>query len=224
MSKIKVFIDCGHGGNDPGACNGYNKEKNITLPVGLLVKENLEKIGKFDVKMSRDYDTYITLEQRSKLANNWGADIFISIHCNSSDNKTANGVETFCYKFKYRKLADAINNGILDYININNRGVKEGNFHVIRETKMAACLTELAFISNTNDLNGLLSYQREFALGITKGILSYYNINTDIIESQPNNEKLYIVSIGAYKDINNAKKDVEELNKKGFNSAYIHTC
>ena len=199
---IKVYIDCGHGGKDSGAVNGVYYEKNYVLSVGLHLKKLLLETCKFSVRLSRETDS---------------ADIFISLHCNSSDNKSALGIETYCYKFKYRKLADSIHNTLIqDKIFTKNRGVKEGNFHVIRESKMSACLIELAFISNSQDLQLLQTKQYEFAKSIYKGILNYYNIKIEV------SDKLYIVATGAYKDIQNAKNDVEELKKKGFNSAYIH--
>lgn len=214
---IKVYIDCGHGGKDSGATNGVYYEKNYVLSVGLHLKKLLLDTQKFEVKLSRETDIYKTLEQRSNEANSWGVDIFISIHCNSADNKNALGIETYCYKFKYRKLADSIHNALIqDKLFTSNRGVKEGNFHVIRESKMSACLIELAFISNQKDLELLQTKQYEFAKAIFKGVLNYFNITVE------SNDKLYIVSTGAYKNIDNAKNDVEELKKKGFNSAYIH--
>lgn len=219
MSKIKVYIDCGHGGKDSGAINGKHQEKTFVLNVGLQLKKLLLDSGKFDVRMSREGDVFCTLDYRTSDANKWGADIFISIHANSSDNKDANGLETYCYKFKYKKLAEFVNNGILQNINIKNRGVKEGNYHVVRESKMSACLVELAFISNLNDLNLLINRQNDFAKGIYKGILDYYNIPFNDVE----NSDLHIVSVGAFKDINNAKNKMEELKKLGIDT-YIHDC
>ncbi len=171
---IKVYIDCGHGGKDSGAINGVYYEKNYVLSVGLHLKKLLLETKKFEVRLSRETDTYKTLEQRTNDANSWGADIFISLHCNSSDNKSALGIETYCYKFKYRKLADTIHNSLVqDKLFTKNRGVKEGNFYVIRESKMSACLIELAFISNSQDLQLLQTKQYEFAKSIYKGILNH---------------------------------------------------
>lgn len=218
---MKVYIDLGHGGKDSGATNGSYQEKQFVLAVGLHVRKLLLETDKFEVRMSRENDTYKTLEQRSSDANSWGADIFVSIHCNSAENKSALGIETYCYKFKYRKLADHINNGILQYINIRNRGVKEGNFHVIRETKMNACLTELAFISNSSDLQLLINRQDDFAKGIFKGIMDYYNF--EVVEKPQHDNNLYIVGVGAFEDINNAKNLMKELKNKGID-AYIHMC
>lgn len=223
MNKIKVYIDCGHGGNDSGAVNGKHYESHIVLSVGLHLKKLLIETGKFDVKLSRESDVYKTLEQRTKDANTWGADILISLHNNSAENKKANGLETFCYKFKYRKLADHINNGILQFFQMNNRGVKEGNFHMVRESKMSACLTELAFISNDSDLQILLNHQLEFAKGVFKGILDYYHMDYTVPTPEPEHQPLYIVGVGAFGDINNAKKLMDELKEKGL-QPYIHMC
>ena len=92
----KVVIDAGHGGEDPGAVGSKGKEKDVTLAVALelgkLISENCPDV---DVIYTRKTDVFIPLYNRSKIANDKHADLFISIHCNSADNKTANGVETF---------------------------------------------------------------------------------------------------------------------------------
>ncbi len=92
----KVVIDAGHGGEDPGAVGSKGKEKDVTLAVALelgkLISENCPDV---DVFYTRKTDVFIPLYNRSKIANDKHADLFISIHCNSADNKTANGVETF---------------------------------------------------------------------------------------------------------------------------------
>ncbi len=92
----KIVIDAGHGGEDPGALGSKAKEKDITLEmalkVGKLIQDNCPDVT---VYYTRKTDVFIPLYQRSKIANDKHADLFISIHCNASDNKTANGVETF---------------------------------------------------------------------------------------------------------------------------------
>ena len=92
----RIVIDAGHGGEDPGAVGSKGKEKDVTLAVALevgkLISENCPDV---DVIYTRKTDVFIPLYNRSKIANDKHADLFISIHCNSSDNKSANGVETF---------------------------------------------------------------------------------------------------------------------------------
>jgi len=87
-SKIKtIIIDPGHGGKDPGAI-GYNslKEKDVVLTVGLKLKKNLEQKG-FTVKLTRSNDEFVELAQRPKMANDWGGDLFISLHCDAVAGK-----------------------------------------------------------------------------------------------------------------------------------------
>ena len=92
----RIVIDAGHGGEDPGAVGSKGKEKDVTLAVALelgkLISENCPDV---DVVYTRKTDVFIPLYNRSKIANDKHADLFISIHCNSADNKSANGVETF---------------------------------------------------------------------------------------------------------------------------------
>lgn len=176
MSK-KVFIDTAHGGTDPGAVGNGIRECDISLSVSLRVKQHLLRHG-LAAMLSRETDKTVSLNERTNMANRWGADAFVSIHCNSATNIAAYGIETFCYKFRYRELADKVQGKLLEdkslyYI---NRGVKEGDFHVIRESNMAACLVEMAFISNSRDAELLKTKQEEYAVAITKGILAYFGI------------------------------------------------
>lgn len=92
----RIVIDAGHGGEDPGAVGSKGKEKDVTLTVALevgkLISENCKDV---EVVYTRKTDVFIPLYNRSKIANDKHADLFISIHCNSSENKSANGVETY---------------------------------------------------------------------------------------------------------------------------------
>lgn len=192
------------------------------LNVGKKVEDKLKKCG-LEVKLSRSNDTFKTLEYRSSDANKWGADCFVSLHCNSF-NKTAKGLEIYCYKFKYRKLADAIQDEMVNAkLYTVNRGVKEGNYHVIRETNMSAALIELGFIDNSEDINLLLNKQDEFATTIAKGICKYLGVT--YIEDKPtlptNNGQMLAVCIGAYKDRANADKALKEAKEKGFKDVYL---
>lgn len=175
MSK-KVFIDAGHGGNDSGAIGNGLYEKNINLPIAQMVRDILTNHGVV-VKMSREGDTNPSLSQRTTEANKWGANAFISIHCDSYGT-TAYGMTTFCYKFKYSSLADKVHASCVADKSLYrmNRGVKEADFHVLRETNMSACLIETAFISNSEDAVILKTKQKEFATAISKGILNYLGV------------------------------------------------
>ncbi len=91
-----VVIDAGHGGHDPGACNGKYQEKDITLAVakllGTKIKANYPNVK---VIYTRDTDKFVKLHERANIANKNNADLFISIHINSAANKSARGHETF---------------------------------------------------------------------------------------------------------------------------------
>ena len=93
-TKIKVYIDAGHGGSDPGAIGSDLKEKDANLDIALKLKSKLEANG-FEVVMTRTNDAYSTLDDRVNKANSSGADIFLSIHNNAALSKYAHGTETY---------------------------------------------------------------------------------------------------------------------------------
>ena len=93
---FKVVIDAGHGGKDPGCLGKYNKEKdialNIALKTGKLISDNCPNVK---VIYTRSTDVFVELYRRAKIANDNHADLFISFHCNASENKTAHGIDTW---------------------------------------------------------------------------------------------------------------------------------
>ncbi|MGS0905788.1 N-acetylmuramoyl-L-alanine amidase family protein [Bacillus altitudinis] len=156
MTK-KIMLDPGHGGHDPGAVANGMKEKDLVLTIAKKTKAILEKVYGATVKLTRSTDVYIDLSQRARLANNWGADYFASIHINAAGGT---GFETF----RYDKLSaisstgkqqtivhNAIYNKIKEKIGDRDRGTKSKNLAVLRETKMPAILTENLFIDRKED-------------------------------------------------------------------------
>ena len=94
--KIIIFIDPGHGGKDPGAIGALGTlEKDLTLKASLLIAEVLNKNKQINAVLSRTGDYFIPLRKRIKLAKKNKADIFISIHADSSKNKKASGISVF---------------------------------------------------------------------------------------------------------------------------------
>lgn len=229
----KIFLDPGHGGSDPGASGFGLNEKDKNLNIALKVKSILE-FHNIDVNISRSTDVYVSLSNRARLANNWGADLFLSIHCNSF-NSVAYGLETFCFIGSTgdgKDLATKIQESIIDAgLYRKDRGVKEANFAVLRETYMPAALVEMAFIDNKEDNNLLVNKEDEFAIAIVKGILKKLGITyvpptdssspTDSSTIIAPNNKYYKVSIGAYSNKTNADIQKEAAVKAGFSSAYI---
>lgn len=183
---MKIFIDAGHNDNmvDTGATGNSLREQDINFAISYLLAQKLKSI-EVDVKLSRDKketiigtDLNSSLSTRAKMANDWGADLFISIHCNSFTNANANGTETYTYGTKSKayelskKLCDAISTKIGTY----NRGAKIANYTVLTKTSMPAILIETAFISNSTDAMKLKNNQEEIALAIFDTICEHYGI------------------------------------------------
>lgn len=182
------MIDPGHGGPDPGAIGqAGNEEEDVTLAVSQKLKEDLVALGA-DVRMTRESDTAVKpggskqedLQERCNLSNRWGADVFVSIHCNSSDNHSAVGTETYHARnasSKSKVLARLVQNQTKDLL--PNRGVKQANFHVIVHTNAPSVLVETAFISNSGEESKLADpeFQDQLAGKISTGIKNYLDMD-----------------------------------------------
>lgn len=177
----KVFLNPGHDqlelkgtpGYDPGAVNESMGlyENEIALAVGKLVKGYLIAAG-CEVKLLQ----HESLQKIYNTANDWNADLFVSIHCNAFINPAANGTETLAYPDDDEgiHLAECINNQIVDTFGTTDRGVKTTtSLAVLNGTYMPAVLVEMAFISNTEDAILLRDDQDDFARAIARGVTDY---------------------------------------------------
>ncbi len=180
-SKPTVILDPGHGGSDEGAKIKSLLEKKLTLRAALLVKKELELLG-YHVILTRWRDIYTSLPKRVDIANQRKPSLFVSIHFNSSKVPTAKGIEIFYYQSKQKdraqsskNLATSILNHLVTQTAATSRGVKTGNFHVIRETEMPAVLVEGGFLTNLQERNLIATgaYLEKLARGIAKGIDKY---------------------------------------------------
>ena len=165
---MKIFLDQGHGGADPGAVAKI-KEADYTLAYGLELGCALQELG-FDVKYSRTSDAVVTLAERCALANLWRADYFISIHFNAGGGT---GIETFALApgGQGEKLANIVQISLISTTRMVNRGRKFANFQVLRDTDMPAILIEGGFVDSTDaDKIKTEDYKRKFVRGATKGI------------------------------------------------------
>lgn len=179
-----VVVDAGHGGWDNGATGVTGlKEKEVNLDVALKVKEKLEALGA-TVIMTRSDDTFISLSERSRIANDAKADVFVSIHANANVNPAVNGTATYYYtpvdnsslSAQRERLARFVQNGMVSNLGIRDIGIIKENFHVIRATTMPSVLTESAFLSNAED-EALLkesSFREKIAQGIVDGLTQYF--------------------------------------------------
>lgn len=173
MADYRIALDAGHGGSDPGAVYKGRQEKDDTLDLTLAVGDILKK-NDIDVYYTRTTDEYETPFKKATDANNSGADLFVSIHRNSSENPNQySGVETLVYSDTGLKAEVARNiNNQLEDAGFKNLGVDERkNLVVLKRTKMPAVLVEAGFINNDKD-NYL--FDEEFdsiAQAIADGIL-----------------------------------------------------
>ena len=178
-NKFYVVIDPGHGGKDPGAIGiGGLKETDVVLDVSRRVKNLLSEKG-VNVRMTRNNEVDLDLPPRVSIANRTGADIFVSIHANASRGKRRdiNGLETFYYSgWRGRLLARKIQKQILKVSpGSPDRGIRQGRFFVIKNTKMPAVLVEIGFLTGRLDARRLEKsiHRKRIAYAITKGILEY---------------------------------------------------
>ena len=152
-----IVIDPGHGGIDSGAI-GVNDvlEKTIVLDVAkevLRLNRDLYK-DTLDIYLTRYSDTLISLGQRMKLAKVLRADFFVSIHCNNASRREAHGIEVYFdgANKRSKQLAVLFAFGLSDKLGFKNRGVKYGNFQVLRQTTdIPSVLLELGFLSNSEE-------------------------------------------------------------------------
>jgi N-acetylmuramoyl-L-alanine amidase len=182
-SKIMV-LDAGHGGKDPGASGNGVIEKEANLDITLKLNALLKNNPDIKVYTTRISDTYPTLQERSALANEVEADIFVSIHNNSftSEHK---GTETLYFptgidnshELSGKKMAQIFQNVLVQNLGTKDRGIKERpGLYVLRTTSMPAVIVEIAFVSNKDDANLLKSdnFRQKAAIALYEGILKVF--------------------------------------------------
>src|SRR5699024_1405332 len=177
--KKVVYLDAGHGGYDPGSGAYGLNEKDLTLDIAKSTRKQLENAG-FKVVMSRTTDKYSSLTDRTNEANKLNADIFVSVHINAGGGT---GIETWKMSNgpkpnESNQLANHIQNETIKQTKVTNRGVKDGNLHVNRESKMPSSLIEVGFIDTKADVDKLktASFKNKVAIGIKNGIKKFFNM------------------------------------------------
>jgi len=160
-AQKRIIIDVGHGGKDAGAIGIIKiQEKDIVLDIANAILKLNKELGKpLDIYLTRYKDTLISLSDRIRLAKILKADLFVSLHCNHSDNPNARGIEVYASKkqAKYSKesvfVGYQIEKMLCTAIGYDSRGVKFANFQVLRETisDCPSVLLELGFLSNKDE-------------------------------------------------------------------------
>lgn len=213
-NEMKVYLDPGHGGADPGAIGNGIKEKDITLDITQRIRAHLTQHD-IEVRMSRTKDITKSLNQRTNEANTWGADYFISIHCNAFNGK-ARGYEDYIYtraNTTTTKFRNVLHEEIAKTSGLPNRGKKRANFHVLRETAMPAFLSENGFIDHKKDADLMKSsvWREQIALAHARGILKALNMRK--IEPAAD-QNLYRVIAGSFQSKERAARHVQQLQSK----------
>ncbi len=180
LKELKVYIDPGHGGTDPGAVGAKSKEKDIVLSVATKLNALLKNKG-VTTYMSRTSDTAVSLDARCSGSNTKKANIFVSIHCNSAGS-IATGTETFYQpggSTYENKLATEVNNAVVKCLGRTNRGVKTKDLAVLRNNDAWGILVELLFINNPDEETILTNStkQQAMAQAIYDGLNNFVNNN-----------------------------------------------
>ena len=185
---IKIYIDQGHNPVNPnaGAEGSGLREQDLVYRIGQDLATLLRQNGNFDVRLSRPTpDTQIgssnntSLRLRVQDANAWGADYFISLHTNASENASASGSEAFAYAggTPAFRLGEDILDGLQASTGLRNRGMKvRPSLYVLKKTAMPAVLVELGFITNRGDAYLMRDRPDLFARGVYNGIVDYTNV------------------------------------------------
>ncbi len=185
VQSFVIMLDPGHGGHDIGTQSIFKpryQEKSLNLVTAKFVRNFLQQLG-YQILMTREEDKFVSLEKRAKMANKSQPALFVSIHYNSAPSAEAQGIEVFFYPAKEQKdrtlrskhLAQVVLKNVLATTGAKSRGIKQGNFFVIRETTMPAILIEGGFVTNEAELQRLKdpTYLKRLAWGIVHGIEEY---------------------------------------------------
>ena len=198
---IKIFIDQGHNPTNPNAgaeANGL-REQDITYDVGVRLANLLRANPNFDVRLSRNSPTEqlgtsnaSSLAARVNAANSWGAQYFISLHCNASTNTAASGSEAYVYRLNSvaADLGEQLLIGLHNATGLDNRGVRANpSLYVLRRTAMPAVLMEMGYLTNTHDARLLSQDPQSFARGMYNGILTYFGLDYPLFSPDPCNSR-----------------------------------
>lgn len=204
-----IVLDPGHGGPDSGAKgNRGMEEKHAALDIARRVRNHLTAAG-LKVYMTRDNDRFIALEERSRMAKRWGADLFVSIHLNSAGNASALGAETFVltsaghrstvgdsrsdvlpgnkYDAQSALLGFHLQRSMIMKVKPMDRGLKHARFIVLRNAPCPAALVECGFLSNPDEEKKFAAeaHREQVAQSIVKGILVYVGLAKQAQRNRP---------------------------------------
>lgn len=227
MAEFVQVLDPGHGGHDPGAVANGLREKDLTLKIALYTRDYIHELYEgVKVYLTREQDVFLSLSERAAFANRLGATHFCSIHINAGGG---DGFESFIYsgsyanKSKTNALRNALHDVIIAETGFKDRGKKEANLAVLRETTMPAVLTENGFIDNRNNADFLKSDAnlRKIALAHAHGLAKAHGWKPKAKPApkpSTSGKVFYRVVAGSFTDRENAERRVRELKDNGIES------
>lgn len=182
LKEATIVLDPGHGGTDVGALSTGEDiyEKEVTLATAKAIQTALEAEGS-TVILTRETDTSEALAEVVELSNETQADVFISLHYDSSEHSNeATGTTTYYYYAAYTQLAETINNQLATMLPLENRGVDYGNFQVLRENRQPSLLLELGYMNTDSDVAvfNTPNYREKVAQAIVDGLTEYFQVST----------------------------------------------
>ncbi|MGN1387373.1 MAG: N-acetylmuramoyl-L-alanine amidase [Bacillus sp. (in: firmicutes)] len=231
---MKIVLDAGHGYETAGKRSPDGiREYEINRAIAIYTRDVLTAYQNVSVFFTHSDKRDVPLQARTDQANSLKADCFISIHANAYGHgktwNSANGIETFIHPNANRDaatLADSVQKQLCISTGLRNRGVKQANFHVLRETKMTSILVECGFMTNEEEMKLLKTetFRRACAEAIVKGITETYQLqekrNTTSIATSPTTG-LYKVQTGAFREKKKAEELAITLEKLGYESYIV---
>ena len=219
---VLIYLDAGHGGKDAGAVGNNLREKDITLSICKLIEKGLRAYD-CQVHLSRTTDEYLTLDQRTIKANKLNADVLVSVHVNSATSNSADGFESYVYpnpSSSTQAFQNVMHQEIMKTLgsDIADRGKKQRNFHMLRESKMKAILTENLFISNITDAKLLANsaFIQKVANAHILGLEKFLGLKKTGAQPPPINNKFWVVQIGAFEEKKLAQDLAAQLMREGY--------
>ena len=179
LKNKTIVLDPGHGGGDNGTTGSNGTlEKNLTLRTARLLYDKLSAAGA-NVYLTRSNDSFITLPSRVSAAQSKDADAFISLHYDSNIDRSVRGMTGFYYHLYQKSLAEMLYASTIGQTKLIDRGVRIGDFHVIRENSKKAVLLELGYLSNPEEEMTLNSstFQENAASGLYNGLARFFKNN-----------------------------------------------
>lgn len=191
-NQVVLVLDAGHGGIDSGATNKTLglQEKNLNIAIVQEAKKYFDKDSRFKVYYTRTQDTYPSLDDRCKLANDKKADVFISVHINSA-SASAKGTETLYNNSRNvttakngitsKELATEMQKAVVKTTGFVNRGlVNRTGLRVLNKTNMPACLIEYGFISNPTEAKQMNANKTRYGRELYQAIVNYMKAKNKI--------------------------------------------